>query len=1605
MNRLQHLMILLLLADVFLSLSNAGSGASHWAGPKAAEPLVEVIEHTPNHVSLEFSLPTLRHEEVIIEGERFDKLSIPGAWTTGEVGHPALPLVSRFLAIPDRSDVEIEVHVVQEEELSGYRLQPVQPDSEPMVNYAPAIAARDDFGDTPWARIGSPVLIRDIRLAALTFHPVRFNPASGLIRVAERLRLDIRFDGVDLRNARQSSRNSTSPSFDALLRELVVNYEAAVGHRSIEPGSWVVVCPDDDDVIVRLQPLLDWRTRKGHPATLVTTTETGESADEIKAWLQQTYDTWDIPPEYVVLAGDTNLPYQIPTWFENLSGLEGEGDHPYVLLDGDDILVDAHVGRLSFNSLTELEVIVNKIVGYESTPELSDPDWYKRACLVGDPSDSGYSTIIVQQWIKDRLRDYHGYTEIDTIYDEPFVTQMRMALNKGDTIFSYRGFANMSGWQNSNTYALQNGWKMPFVVTITCDTGSFHGATARTEGFLRANDGVSNPRGGIGAIGTSTIGTHTRYNNCIHYGIFRGLLWEDQYELGAALSRGKLETYLNYNEADPNQVVCYSYWTNLIGDPAVDCWTGYPEPLTVQHPDTLSIGANAIIVSVSKEGLPERGVRVCLWKGSETYSVGLTDANGTIELPATLISEGEMLITVSKHNCHPYQAAIPVVSSPISVGYVSSLVDDDGVGGSIGNDDGIANPGETIELAVQVKNFGTQPALAVTATLSSLDPYVSIVDDSEIFGDLPGDSASWSTEDFDLTIDPGCPHGRTVRLGLDVTSESGSWHSLIDLPIVSAALLAEGVVVYDGGGNGLCDPGETVDLAVTLRNVGGLPAEAVTGTLVSQCSFTAVLDDAGAWNTIPLDGTAENSANLFSLRAAVDTPDGYLSTFALFTTFSNGITDTTVVTLPVGQRSRWDPVGPDTYGYYAFDDTDVGYPEAPHFEWIEIDPNYGGSGVEVPLTDFGEYEDDSVVIDLPFPFSYYGQVYTRATICSNGWIAMGSTWLTNYRNWTLPGAGGPDGIVCPFWDDLRIADGGGIYTYYDSEAHRFIVEYSRVVNEPGSTETLEAIFYDPDFTSTMTGDGIIEFQYQTVQNTDTEDAFATVGIESPDGTDGLLYSFYNQYSPGAAPLTSGRAIRFVPFKEGPAGTLAGFVRNASDGVTPLEGAEVALAGLGRVFVAGEDGGYEGTSPAGACTVVASHVGFAPESVEVVVNEGAVTELDFLLLDIAPPEISTTTHPSTSDTVGPYPVPVSIIDGTGLSEKILFYRTGGQSFEELALDGVAEDQYLSEIPGQDYVTRVEYYVYARDTGGLDSFDPVGAPENLHSFFVAPTFGLFVDDLEGDQGWVVGGPDDDATMGIWTRADPNGTFAGPAMVQPEDDHTENPGLYCYVTDGRGGSQGDYDVDHGKTTLMSPLLNLESFGEVSLRYHRWYTNDTGHAPGEDFWIVEVSDDAGEDWIALENTNVSERFWKSMEFDLGSFIEMTDEVLIRFVASDTGSASIVEAAIDDVEVILTGVLDTPEVPRTLGDLTLVSCRPNPSGASTVIDLYLGSADNVRLSVYDLQGRVVRRLIEGPMPPGSRLVVWDGTDGRGAKVPSGVYFCRLEGRSHNQVRRLVRID
>lgn len=87
---------------------------------------------------------------------------------------------------------------------------------------------------------------------------------------------------------------------------------------------------------------------------------------------------------------------------------------------------------------------------------------------------------------------------------------------------------------------------------------------------------------------------------------------------------------------------------------------------------------------------------------------------------------------------------------------------------------------------------------------------------------------------------------------------------------------------------------------------------------------------------------------------------------------------------------------------------------------------------------------------------------------------------------------------------------------------------------------------------------------------------------------------------------------------------------------------------------------------------------------------------------------------------------------------------------------------------------------------------------------------------------------------------------------------------------------------------------------------------------------------------------------------------------------------------------------------IALAQSRPNPMRGTAELRFRLAQEAAVRLSIFDLAGREVARLVDGTAGSGETRVIWDGAGLAGEDLPAGVYFYRLEGPAGALVRRLV---
>jgi hypothetical protein len=203
-------------------------------------------------------------------------------------------------------------------------------------------------------------------------------------------------------------------------------------------------------------------------------------------------------------------------------------------------------------------------------------------------------------------------------------------------------------------------------------------------------------------------------------------------------------------------------------------------------------------------------------------------------------------------------------------------------------------------------------------------------------------------------------------------------------------------------------------------------------------------------------------------------------------------------------------------------------------------------------------------------------------------------------------------------------------------------------------------------------------------------------------------------------------------------------------------------------------------------------------------------------------------------------------------------------------------------------------------------------------------------------------------------------GGAIITWKDERAGNADIYAQR------------VDAGGHTVVATMLQSYSaaFREGGIAIS-WTLSEADE--GVDFFVVRAREPAGP-YIELSSRSMSR---DGLSFN---FVDQNWEPGVSYWYQ-------VDVRIGSERSVLfeTGPVTTPALP-----LTLHQNHPNPFNPSTTIGYYLPEKCPVKLEVYDISGRRIAGLIDKELGKGSYTVEWNGRDGRGNPVASGIYFYRL---------------
>ena len=537
-----------------------------------------------------------------------------------------------------------------------------------------------------------------------------------------------------------------------------------------------------DSFYYDIQPLAQWKHKKGMRTKVVKLSEIGSTSTQIRDYIVYAYNNWPIQPEFVLLVGQPDL---LP-WGQTYP----YSDYPYMNMDTT-FFNDILVGRLTVHEYTEeARTVVNKILLYERTPYMGDSTWLRNACLIVREDGSVYpplpGTDDYIYWGDSRhaydLMLDNGYNRMDTLSrllgdDYNDVIQ---SVNNGVGFVQFRGQGVGNWWSpfSVNPDNTANGSMLPIVLSITCRTIGTGSAPATAERWLLTGTPTS-PRGGCGYFATTTTTSgHADWRSAISRGFFTGVFVRRVRTFGEACEEARRNAYNTFMVASEYQGFA------TLGDPEMNIWTATPKQIDVAHPVSMTTDDDSLLVTVTLDGVaPISDALVCAVLDTTVYVHGETDNNGQIVLHLPSIHPGQMDITVTGRNLCPYEGIVEIVGNSAYLQHQSHTIND-----SLGNNNGIPENGETILITTTIRNIGLLPASVVTATLRSVDGFISIIDSVSYFGDIQAQDSASSISPYVVAISNTCPDGHLSFFELLMTDiENNTWASNFSVVINNSA--------------------------------------------------------------------------------------------------------------------------------------------------------------------------------------------------------------------------------------------------------------------------------------------------------------------------------------------------------------------------------------------------------------------------------------------------------------------------------------------------------------------------------------------------------------------------------------------------------------------------------------------------------------------------------------------------------------------------------------------------------------------------------------------------------------------------------------------------
>ncbi|MDZ7861171.1 MAG: C25 family cysteine peptidase [Candidatus Krumholzibacteriota bacterium] len=813
-------------------------------------------------------------------------LKLDGCGRTSEPGKPVIPVYRAcFLLPPGETLSEI---IIESEEYTllndSLRIAPA-PYQKPIGFSSYKVPGKDKsvyalntLYPEEKGKFVTEQIISGIHLVFVNIYPCRIIPSTGSVSYTNSVRVTVETKFINKPQPVHPQR-AVSTARDKISRFIDNKEDLTVETKAIQSEGvygdeirFPYIIITSNELSEYFQPLADLKTDMGLKANIVTldwihSSFVGiDTQEKIRNFISHAYFNWEA--EYILLGGDDELiPHRglyvnagseiepdIPSdlYYAALDGnWNSDGDQYYGEPGEEDLIPEVTLGRLPVNNQADIENFIAKLIAYTLQPQ---SEQCIKSLMLGELL---WSEDSVDTWGGDYKNEVlSGSNNFDletaglsenfncqTLYDK----DLPLPWNETDLIPLFNGGVNLvnhlghTGLHNAmhiteNTITLleNNGTEaIPSVIysqgcyTSAFDNRDYVGTTysedAIAEQFITSNGGavafIGNTRFGWNAPG-STCGVSQFFDRQF----FDALFGESIKTIGRAFDKSRIDNipYITYPLF---RYVMYEMC--LLGDPAMMIWTSEPSELSVLYDSTVPPGNNNITIETRSGFNPVSGSFVSIYKtGSNLYETAFTDKNGIAVLSPSISDTGFVQLRVKSADHYLYRDSILIDQTPDALAELEGIhIDDNSLGESFGDGDGIVESGERISIGITVSNQGSSAINDCHVTLSCNAPFTWNIDSLSDTFSLPERTCIILEKEFLIEFSTDVQDGYTVELDFNISSSDREWNSRRLLTVSSPVIKLESWATSDtllGNGNGCVEAWEFINLTSFWTNKGSV---------------------------------------------------------------------------------------------------------------------------------------------------------------------------------------------------------------------------------------------------------------------------------------------------------------------------------------------------------------------------------------------------------------------------------------------------------------------------------------------------------------------------------------------------------------------------------------------------------------------------------------------------------------------------------------------------------------------------------------------------------------------------------------------------------------